>query len=288
MTAGTAENGALEDLYRFWWIMSPTVLRESSVGMGRLSRLRQACKRNAQGRPHTPLSEAQKQKLLTEGYVIVDYSKSKSVFLGEADQARAANDVLDYREFIFNNDLEGGVGDMSRLMRICDFDNLPGRAARMTSGKLLKTFPHLKQGTAAFLLSLEHGHDQMPHTDIGAGDAYLNQERGRILKTYSDNGMVPLSVIMAFEVPAYLHIWPGSHNILWAAENKGSKMYGKRVKIPRYSALVFRQNLVHAGTAYTTQNLRLHFYLDLDVTDYQREANTTFLVDEKFFRKSRR
>ena len=256
--------------------------------MGRPSKRKHASRRVSQGRKHNPLNEDQKKKLLDDGYIVIDYSRSKSVFLGENDQAQAAADVLDLGEFIFNNGLDGGIGDMSRLMKICEFDNLPGRAASMTSGTLLRTFPHLRRGTAAFLLSLEHGHDQMPHTDIGAGDSYLNEERGRVLKTYADNGKVPLSVIMAFDKPAYLHIWPGSHRVLWSTKSEGSQMRGRRVQIPRYSALVFRQDLVHAGTAYTTQNLRLHFYLDLDVPDYEREANTTFLVDEKFFRMSRR
>ena len=258
--------------------------------MGRPSRRKQICRGIAKGGQLIPLTDSQKRKLLDDGYIILDYSRSSSVFLKEKDQTKAVDDVLDYGEFIFNNDLEGGIGDMSRLMRICEFDNLPGRATKLASGKLLKTFPHLKRGTAAFLLSLEHGHDQMPHTDIGAGYAYLEEEKGRILKAYSDEGKVPLSVIMAFEDPGFLFIWPGSHNVLWSKEEgaKRSQAWGQRVKIPRYSALVFRQDLVHAGSSYVSKNLRLHFYLDLDVLDYQREANTTFLVDEKFFRKSRR
>jgi hypothetical protein len=57
----------------------------------------------------------------------------------------------------------------------------------------------------------------------------------------------------------------------------------KTIKIPPFSALVFRQDLVHAGTKYKVANLRLHFYMNLIADDYKSQKDRTFYVDEKFW-----
>jgi hypothetical protein len=48
--------------------------------------------------------------------------------------------------------------------------------------------------------------------------------------------------------------------------------------------MIFRQDLVHAGTSYESPNLRLHFFLDLDVDDYSNDSAAIKLMDAKYFR----
>ena len=55
-----------------------------------------------------------------------------------------------------------------------------------------------------------------------------------------------------------------------------------RLTIPPYSVLVFRQDLAHAGTAYNSQNLRLHFFMDLNVDDYSDDSGSIKWMDKDF------
>jgi hypothetical protein len=132
-------------------------------------------------------------------------------------------------------------------------------------------------GKAAYLSSLEHGHDQLPHVDLSETDGSI--------RSYVDRKMVPLSVIVTFREPAVLNVWRGSHRIVWASRHKlaGKKCFGERITIPPYSAMVFRQDLVHAGSSYESPNLRLHFFLDLNVDDYSNDPTQIKLMDARYF-----
>ena len=97
--------------------------------------------------------------------------------------------------------------------------------------------------------------------------------------------MIPLSVMMTYREPAVLNVWRASHVVVWRLEtsNSNKKWYGERLTIPPYSVLVFRQDLVHAGTAYNSQNLRLHFFMDLNVDDYSDDSGSIKWMDKDFF-----
>ena len=144
--------------------------------------------------------------------------------------------------------------------------------------KLLRTYSYLKLGKVTYLSSLEHGQDQLPHIDVRKPD--------EILRSYVEKGMVPLSVMITFREPAVLNVWRGSQHHVWldGQSSAGKKIFGERIVIPPYSAIVFRQDLVHVGTAYRSQNLRLHLFLDLDVNDYQDDPANIKLMDRSFFR----
>ena len=99
---------------------------------------------------------------------------------------------------------------------------------------------------------------------------------------------VPLSVIVTFSKESFLHVWPASTTTIWARKADASHEWSKYIRIPPYSALIFRQDLVHAGTKYKRDNLRLHFYMDLNADDYKPEKGHTFYVDRKYWRISRK
>ena len=71
-----------------------------------------------------------------------------------------------------------------------------------------------------------------------------------------------------FSKHSTLHVWPGSMNTIWAQRAEGNHEWSNVVQIPPFSALIFRQDLVHAGFKYKMNNLRLHFYMDLNADDY--------------------
>ena len=104
-----------------------------------------------------------------------------------------------------------------------------------------------------------------------------------MLQVYVQKGIMPLSIMVTFDV---LNVWKGSHDLVWldGRASAAKKFFGERVTIPPYSAMIFRQDLVHAGTAYDSENLRLHLFLDLDVDYFSDDPGSIKLMDASFFR----
>ena len=213
-----------------------------------------------------------------DGFTILDYIRDGRNEISFAKRQEIIEAIFDKGSFIVNNSANGSPGDYSRLMMGVEPRDAPRKMAMKVVRKLTRTFPHLKLGKATYLTSREHGHDQLPHIDVS--------DPNETLRAYVEKQMVPLSVIITYKEPAVLNIWRGSHKVVWSEPGVGPKgrCLGERIVIPPYSAMVFRQDLVHAGTAYDSPNLRLHFFLDLDVDDYSNDPSSIRLMDRSFFR----
>ena len=255
--------------------------------MGRPSKRRvQNRRRNPVGKLCEELTLEQKTALLTEGFVVLPYSSNSRSYVTEPKLEELVNFVLQSGHPIINNESRRAGGDRTRLMSVCKLDHVTGRAAKIISGKVIRTFPHLRMGLAAFLVSKAHGHDQQPHTDVEAGfekrEGSANTEK---LWEYTQQGKIPLSVVLTYGHEANLIVWPGSQDVVWAENVPEGVTFqrGRRIHLPPYHAIVFRQDMVHAGCSYETPSLRLHFYLELDVQDFVREEDTTQPMDSTFF-----
>jgi len=93
---------------------------------------------------------------------------------------------------------------------------------------------------------------------------------------------VPVNVLVALQDSTTLEVWPESHRLI-SSMVKSEKL-GKddcfsqtRLSLSRGDVLLFRGDLVHAGSAYDDNNVRLHCYMDMSV----RIPNRTWLVDKK-------
>jgi hypothetical protein len=228
------------------------------------------------GRKPTPVPDDHHHDLDQDGFTILDYIREGGV--SEATRDKLIADMLEKGALILNDSSDGTPGDCSRMMMGVEPSDIPGKLAMKVARRLLQNFPYLKMGKAVYLSSLEHGHDQLPHIDMSKTDDSI--------RSYVDRKMVPLSVIVTFREPAVLNVWRGSHRIVWASRHKlaGKKCFGERITIPPNSAMVFRQDLVHAGSSYESPNLRLHFFLDLNVDDYSNDATSIKLMDASYFR----
>ena len=82
---------------------------------------------------------------------------------------------------------------------------------------------------------------------------------------------VPLGAIYAT-----LDIWEGVLLLKKKEVYGGSAVYKKVIPIKKGQLLLFRGDLVHAGSAYSSSNFRLHFYLDNPLCD--RSENSTQYV----------
>ena len=237
--------------------------------------------------PPERLSERQSRELLDWGYTIVPYSKTGDTNVPGWKQDALSNQILNDGTFIFNTADNGHPGDYTRLQLFREWPQLPGVAAKIISRRIEATFPHLSPGDAQLLYSIAGGHDQRPHIDTIAGFDELESPDVKALHQHNQSGRVPLSVSLTFSKQATLHVWPGSMNTIWARRTGVEHEWSDLIRIPPFSAFIFRQDLVHAGTKYKTGNLRLHFYMDLHADDYEPQKDHTFYVDRKYWRLSK-
>jgi len=88
-----------------------------------------------------------------------------------------------------------------------------------------------------------------------------------------DASKLPLLFLLAIEPNTTLDVWPGSHHTI---RSKGPLRPRKTVQLDAGDAIVFRADLVHAGSAYASANRRVHVYLDSPV--HARQPNRTWII----------
>ena len=234
------------------------------------------------------ITETHKSDLHNLGYTLFTFGKSGGTYVKNRKRRQISDQVLDMGTTIPNNSPDGGPGDLTRLMLVCAWKNTPGWAARRVRNAIKNAFPWLREGDCQFLMSIGGGHSQQPHTDAPAGFERLNEQNVKTLHSHitDESPKYPLAVLVTFSQPSSLWVWEGSHKTIWLPDDtirQGEVAVAKRVEILPFSALIFRQDLVHAGTNYGSDNLRLHFSMELADTTYSRPPDTIFLVDETYF-----
>jgi hypothetical protein len=108
---------------------------------------------------------------------------------------------------------------------------------------------------------------QHAHTDY-AYDAQLRS-------LANDPSHMPLSLLVALMDDTFLYVWPDSCDIMQFPERFG-EVSPIKLTLNRGDLLLFRADLIHAGSDYDNENVRLHCYLDSPVI--RREKNRTFRI----------
>lgn len=91
---------------------------------------------------------------------------------------------------------------------------------------------------------------------------------------------MPLAVLVALQDETTLDVWPRSIRCIGADTEELAHyplIQRHTVALSAGDVLVFRGDLVHAGSAYDAENVRLHMYLDS--AHVPREPNRTWLID---------
>lgn len=83
------------------------------------------------------------------------------------------------------------------------------------------------------------------------------------------NSEMPLLFLLALEDETRLEVWPYSHTRSLMSERK-------TLTLAAGDAVVFRGDLVHAGSAYEKKNIRIHAYLDH--SSVERDPNRTWII----------
>lgn len=174
------------------------------------------------------------------------------------------------------------AGDRSRFMNYLDTPiSCVSPILNYVTGIMRILFPKLHAKDESLLCSKPSNMRQVIHCD------YDVKTESKSL--FMDSGEPPLGILIALQDQTKLLVFPKSHNYVWKILETPEGKYprykpitGIIVDIPRYSAIIFRQDLVHAGDAYDHVNVRLHIYLDrIDVEPtLMRERDSTFLIDQ--------
>lgn len=185
-------------------------------------------------------------ELHTQGYTVLRRLLDRRT----AAAAKATAERL-RMEPIFNYNSTTSHNDGRR--RQADFPGSDHLAALLNLNcNLLSTGRHATDFVA--LESLPGCQIQAAHTDY-IPDAAL-------LDTTDDT--VPLLAVIALQPATTLDVWPGSHRLVRRLRltRHTPKVTRRTVRLNIGDVIVFRGDLIHAGSAYASRNLRLHAYID--------------------------
>lgn len=120
------------------------------------------------------------------------------------------------------------------------------------------------------LKSLQGCQEQAAHCDYIPDQSFVNCPREKM----------PYLVIIATQPKTTITIWPGSGGLLREpCKRQNHDLIVKRViKMDCGDVFVFRADIIHAGSEYDHDNVRLHMYMDSD--SVPRKPNRTWVVHE--------
>jgi ectoine hydroxylase-related dioxygenase (phytanoyl-CoA dioxygenase family) len=170
---------------------------------------------------------------------------------------------------IFNRNPTERLNDRRR--RQIDMPKALGRslATRLT-GAVAAEGTGRKATDLVILESLPGCQIQSAHTDY-IPDAAL-------LETGDDS--VPLLAVVSLEPATTLEVWPTSHRLIRRGRltRVTRKVTRHTVELASGDVIVFRGDLVHAGSPYAARNIRIHAYLDHPTVP--RPPNRTWIINE--------
>ena len=184
------------------------------------------------------------------------------VFLKDfADPTALRTAVEPYREkteYIFN-----GTGRNDHKRRQV---KLPLRMMKSLQEKLQEKYPQHQIQEFVLLRSLPGCQQQQAHTDYIPDSSLLT----------CSSEQLPLLFVFALEPNTCLIVWPGSHKIVRGLGRTKEPFVPAVLVLDAGDAVVFRADLVHAGAAYDSENIRIHCYLDSSAVP--RDPNRTFII----------
>ena len=126
--------------------------------------------------------------------------------------------------------------------------------------RLGELFPEHTVKDWVLLQSLPGCRQQAAHTDYVPSPALQ----------FASDAAVPLLFLLAVEDNTRLEVWPRSHR------PRRYPILQKTVTLSAGDAVIFRGDLVHAGSAYSEQNVRIHAYIDHP--SVPRDQNRTWII----------
>ena len=129
--------------------------------------------------------------------------------------------------------------------------------------KLQERYPKHKINDAVLLQSMPGCRRQAAHCDYVPSAELTN----------TNTNTKPLLFILALEDNTYLDVWSGSH---LRKSVRSNPILPSRLTLNAGDAIIFRPDLVHAGSDYDKTNTRIHFYIDH--SSVPRDPNRTWII----------
>lgn len=110
--------------------------------------------------------------------------------------------------------------------------------------------------------------------------AHTDYEPDAPLRATTDD-TVPLLAVIALQPATTLEVWPASHRLVRRTRltRVTPKIARRTVTLDAGDVIVFRGDLVHAGSPYTARNIRLHAYIDHPTVP--RPPNRTWTIQRE-------
>lgn len=131
------------------------------------------------------------------------------------------------------------------------------------------------------LQSLPGCKSQQPHTDYVPTEQFIKKMSE--FDGPENHLKIPLLCLIALEPNTYLDVWENSCRLITSSDERlkdyvNPDIRSNRLCLQAGDVLLFRPNLIHAGSSYSEENLRLHVYLDS--SEIPRQANRTFIINK--------
>lgn len=148
--------------------------------------------------------------------------------------------------------------------------DMPAWMSALLRGRLMAAAPGRKATDCVILESLSGCQSQAAHADYVPDAALLD----------TDDDTVPLLAVFALQNGTKLDVWPESHRLVRRSRltRHTPKVARHTVELDAGDVIIFRGDLIHAGSAYTAHNLRIHVYLDHPTVP--RPPNRTWVIQK--------
>jgi ectoine hydroxylase-related dioxygenase (phytanoyl-CoA dioxygenase family) len=119
--------------------------------------------------------------------------------------------------------------------------------------------------------SLANCQEQPPHTDFVPTQEFIDMMQYHC-------GSMPLLCLISTMPNTYFDVWSGSINLIQRLDEDYSRapITRRRIELDEGDILIFRPDLIHAGSAYSVENIRLHAYMDSPFLN--RVRNRTWII----------
>jgi ectoine hydroxylase-related dioxygenase (phytanoyl-CoA dioxygenase family) len=131
------------------------------------------------------------------------------------------------------------------------------------------------------LQSLSGCESQQAHTDYVPTEKFV--KKMLYLDVPENHNKIPLLCLIALEPNTYLDVWENSTRLITSSDDKlkdyvNPDIRSNRLCLQAGDVLLFRPDLIHAGSSYLEENIRLHVYLDSE--EIPRQTNRTFIINK--------
>ena len=209
-----------------------------------------------------------KYKLHVDGFEIITFY-DPSITGGLFEEIK---EIGDEGRKIFNNKFNGGDGKRKQSFLIKHYQSKELKYWLFSLRCLLKSkYPNLNPKDIVVIKSEKGCKRQLAHCDYPQ-----NIEFARC-----DDENIPLGCLVCVDENTTIDVWQKSIKIPCLAEDlvkKVKPIERTTLKLEIGDIFVFRGDLVHAGSAYKTDNYRVHLFLDSK--SVKRNKNTTWYMNK--------